>query len=66
MIIGYITLYSFSQNLYKFVGDRVKAGTVIAMVGQSGGQTKIGLYFGSRKKGKPINLEKWRQKIRQR
>jgi septal ring factor EnvC (AmiA/AmiB activator) len=59
---GYMSLYAFNQSLYKFVGDWVDAGTVIATAGQSGGQPETGLYFGIRKKGKPVNPEKWCRK----
>jgi len=61
---GYMTLYAFNQSLYKSVGDWVDAGTIIASVGQSGGQTDTGLYFGIRKKGKPVNPVKWCRKVR--
>ncbi len=61
---GYMTLYAFNQSLYKTVGDWVEAGTIIASVGQSGGQADAGLYFGIRKKGKPVNPVKWCRKIR--
>jgi len=59
---GYMTLYAFSQSLYKKVGERVKAGDVIAVAGQSGGRSEIGLYFGIRKKGKPVDPIKWCQR----
>jgi Membrane-bound metallopeptidase len=61
---GYMTLYAFNESLYKSVGDWIEAGTVIATVGQSGGQTVTGLYFGIRKKGKPVNPERWCRKVR--
>lgn len=61
---GYMTLYAFNQSLYKSVGDWVEAGTIIAAVGQSGGQTDTGLYFGIRKKGKPVDPVKWCRKVR--
>ncbi len=61
---GYMTLYAFNQNLYKAVGDKVEAGSVIASVGKSGGQSAPGLYFGIRKKGKPVDPVKWCRKIR--
>lgn len=61
---GYMTLYAFSQSLYKSVGDWVDAGTVIATVGQSGGQSTTGLYFGVRRKGKPVDPVKWCRKVR--
>jgi septal ring factor EnvC (AmiA/AmiB activator) len=61
---GYMTLYAFNQSLYKTVGEWVDAGDVIATVGKSGGQENAGLYFGVRKKGKPVNPVKWCRKIR--
>jgi len=56
---GYMSLYGYSQELYKQVGDWVEAGEVIASVGDSGGQLDSGLYFEIRKQGKPINPKKW-------
>jgi septal ring factor EnvC (AmiA/AmiB activator) len=56
---GYMTLYAFNQSLYKRIGDSVKAGDVIASVGQSGGRSQAGLYFGIRKKGEPIDPLEW-------
>jgi septal ring factor EnvC (AmiA/AmiB activator) len=56
---GYMTLYAFSQSLYKRAGDAVEAGDVIASVGQSGGRSQAGLYFGIRKKGVPVDPLEW-------
>ena len=56
---GYMTLYAFNQSLYKRMGDLVEAGDVIASVGQSGGRSQAGLYFGIRKKGVPIDPLEW-------
>ena len=56
---GYMSLYGYSQELYKQVGDWVESGEVIASVGDSGGQSQPGLYFEIRKQGKPINPKKW-------
>lgn len=56
---GYMTLYGYNQALYKETGDWVEEGEVIATVGQSGGQTKSGLYFEVRVKGQPSNPTKW-------
>jgi len=61
---GYMTLYAFNQSLYKAKGDWVEAGMVISTVGLSGGRSAAGLYFGIRKKGKPVNPVKWCRKIR--
>lgn len=62
--MGYMTLYAFNQSLYKEVGEWVDPGEVIATVGKSGGRGKSGLYFGVRKKGKPVDPVKWCRKVR--
>ncbi len=59
---GYLTLYGFNQSLYKQVGEFVAAGEVIASVGQSGGRSKTGLYFGIRNKGVPVDPLEWCQR----
>ncbi|MEY3288418.1 MAG: hypothetical protein RLZZ419_660 [Pseudomonadota bacterium] len=59
---GYMTLYAFNQSLYKQTGDVVATGDVIASVGQSGGRTQSGLYFGIRNKGVPIDPLEWCQR----
>ncbi|MFI3197623.1 MAG: peptidoglycan DD-metalloendopeptidase family protein [Methylococcaceae bacterium] len=56
---GYMTLYAFNQSLYKKTGDPVAAGDIIASVGQSGGRSQPGLYFGIRNKGVPIDPLEW-------
>jgi len=56
---GYMSLYGYTQELYKQVGDWVEASEVIATVGDSGGQSRSGLYFEIRKQGKPVNPQKW-------
>jgi len=56
---GYMSLYGYTQELYKQVGDWVEASEIIATVGDSGGQSKSGLYFEIRKQGKPVNPKKW-------
>ena len=61
---GYMTLYAFTQSLFKDVGDWVEAGDVIAAVGKSGGRSRAGLYFGIRKNGRPVNPVKWCRKVR--
>ncbi len=61
---GYMTLYAFNQSLYKAEGDWVEAGDVIASVGKSGGRSQSALYFGIRKKGKPVNPVFWCRKVR--
>lgn len=58
---GYMSLYGHNQALLKSVGDRVEAGEPIALVGQSGGQDKSGLYFEIRHTGKAVNPKLWCQ-----
>ncbi|MCK5925275.1 MAG: peptidoglycan DD-metalloendopeptidase family protein [Methylococcales bacterium] len=59
----YMSLYAFNQSLSRKVGDKIKAGTVIATAGKSGGRKEIGLYFGIRYKGKSVNPAHWCRKI---
>ena len=56
---GYMSLYGHNQVLYREVGDWVTAGETIATVGSTGGQTRPGLYFEIRHKGKPTNPQRW-------
>jgi len=56
---GYMTLYGYNQSLYKQVGDTVRAGDIIATVGDSGGQHTDALYFAIRHNGKPVNPLAW-------
>lgn len=59
---GYMTLYAFNQSLYRQVGEWVDAGEVVASVGQSGGRSRPGLYFGIRNNGKPVDPLEWCRK----
>ena len=61
---NYLSLYAFNESLYKDVGDWVNTGESIATVGLSGGQSKPGLYFSIRKKGKPVNPTRWCRTVR--
>ena len=56
---GYMSLYAHAEGLYKEVGERVEQNEVIAMVGDSGGSRKAKTYFEIRRKGQPLNPEKW-------
>ncbi len=58
----YLTLYGHTQEVMKKEGDVVLAGEVLATSGQSGGQLNSGVYFEIRKKGNPVNPEKWLRK----
>ncbi len=59
---GYMSLYAFNQSLYRQAGDWVNVGDVIASVGQSGGRSHSGLYFGIRNNGKPVDPLEWCRK----
>ncbi|MCP3671096.1 MAG: peptidoglycan DD-metalloendopeptidase family protein [Gammaproteobacteria bacterium] len=56
---GYMTLYGHNQSLTRQTGDLVGSNEVVAVLGDSGGQTEPGVYFAMRHKGKPINPAKW-------
>ncbi len=56
---GYMSLYGHNQALLKEVGETVRKGDTIALVGQSGGQSRPGLYFEIRHKGSPVNPSQW-------
>ena len=56
---GYMSVYGSNQALLKNVGDMVKAGDAIGLVGTSGGQEQAGLYFEIRHKGKALNPSNW-------
>jgi septal ring factor EnvC (AmiA/AmiB activator) len=56
---GYMSLYAFNQSLYRKVGEWVDVGDVIASVGQSGGRSQSGLYFGIRSEGKSVDPLEW-------
>jgi len=56
---GYMSLYGNNSSLLKESSDIVKGGSVIAMVGNSGGNLTNGLYYELRKNSKPFNPLKW-------
>lgn len=56
---GYLSLYGHNQDLVTEVGEWVDPDTIIAHVGDSGGQAVTGLYFEIRKNGAPQNPARW-------
>ena len=56
---GDMSFYGYNQALLRNVGDTVKAGDPIALVGNSGGQSSSGLYFEIRRKGNATNPSPW-------
>jgi len=56
---GYMSLYAHNEQLYKAVGDRVKAGEAVATVGDTGGRSRPGLYLEIRRGAKPVDPVPW-------
>ena len=56
---NYRTLYAYNRAVYRKTGDVVKAGAVIAAVGNSGGQQQNALYFEIRKGASTKNPARW-------
>lgn len=56
---GYLSLYGHNQTLYKDVGEWVGTNEVIALAGNSGGQSQSGLYFEIRQNSEPQNPSQW-------
>jgi septal ring factor EnvC (AmiA/AmiB activator) len=54
-----MSLYGNNDSLLKENKDIVKGGSVIALVGNSGGNLSNGLYYELRKNSKPFNPLKW-------
>ena len=54
-----ISLYGNCDSLLKQRGDFVEAGEIIAVVGTSGGQREVGLYFELRQQNTPIDPLEW-------
>ncbi len=58
---GYMSLYGHNQMVYRETGDWVIAGEMIAAVGDTGGQSRPGLYFEIRIDGTPADPQLWCQ-----
>lgn len=56
---GYMSLYGYNETILKSTGDWVAPGDAIATVGESGGQSQVGLYFELRKGTRPIDPRQW-------
>ena len=55
----FYTVYAHAEELFKSKGDYVKAGEVIATVGDTGSMMGPELYFELRHHGKPVNPLEW-------
>lgn len=56
---GDMSLYGYNQSALVNVGQEVRAGQPIALVGSSGGQERPALYFEIRRQGKTVNPRPW-------
>jgi septal ring factor EnvC (AmiA/AmiB activator) len=54
-----MSLYGNNSSLLEETNAIVNGGSVIAIVGNSGGNTTNGLYYELRKNSKPFNPLKW-------
>ena len=55
----YMSIYGNNQSVLKRPGDRVKAGEIVATVGNSGGNEQSGLYFEMRHQGRAFDPLTW-------
>ena len=56
---GYYTLSGHASSLLKDVGEEVRAGDVVALVGDTGSLKGPCLYFEIRQRGKPLDPLEW-------
>jgi septal ring factor EnvC (AmiA/AmiB activator) len=59
---GYYTLFGHASALLKAVGEEVRAGDVVALVGDTGSLKGPCLYFEIRQRGKPLDPLAWLRK----
>lgn len=57
-----LSLYGYNQSVLVNVGDHVRAGQAIGLVGISGGQKQPSLYFEIRRQGQAVNPQPWLKK----
>ncbi|MCT8342247.1 murein hydrolase activator EnvC [Photorhabdus kleinii] len=56
---GDMSLYGYNQSALVSVGQQVRAGQPITLVGNSGGQQQPALYFEIRRQGRAVNPQPW-------
>ena len=52
---AYLSVYAYNQSLLKQVGDSVKAGETVSLLGNTGGQLDSALYFEIRHRGAAVD-----------
>ncbi|MDH5217750.1 MAG: peptidoglycan DD-metalloendopeptidase family protein, partial [Gammaproteobacteria bacterium] len=57
----FMSLYGHNQALFREVGETVRQGDILALVGQTGSKNTPALYFEIRHHGDPINPQRWIQ-----
>ncbi len=55
----YYTVYAHVEEMFKSVGEQVRAGEVIATVGDTGSLEGPRLHFEVRHHGKPVDPAEW-------
>lgn len=56
---GYLSIYGYNESVLRSVGQTVRAGDVVASVGNTGASEESGLYFELRHRGQPIDPLRW-------
>jgi len=56
---GFVSIYGRNRNLYKKTNNSVRAGEIIATVGNTGGYQTPALYFAIRYNKNPMDPERW-------
>jgi septal ring factor EnvC (AmiA/AmiB activator) len=56
---GFMSLYGNNETLIGRIGEPVRGGDTVAIVGASGGNTVSGLYFELRHQGRPFDPLGW-------
>jgi len=56
---GFLSVYGNNESMLAGAGERVDAGAVIALVGNTGGNSESGLYFELRFQGRPVDPLRW-------
>jgi len=56
---AYMSLYGNNESLLKQVGEAIRGGEAVGVVGASGGNADSGLYFELRHQGRPLDPLDW-------